>query len=251
MVVKNILSQKHLKSWTSQIHPQTLLAFDFDGTLAPIVKDRRRASLSPITRLLLKRLAKSYLCAVVTGRAVKDVRPKLKGISPLIIVGNHGAEVWSKGQREIHSKNIDRKVQGWKKSLENATRSHRGIDIEDKIYSLSIHYVKAKNKTQACRIILEAASALKGAEIIGGKNVFNIVDPKTPHKGQILLKLMKELKAKQALFVGDDVTDEKVFQLRHQPVISVRVGRSSLTSADWYLLRQSDINRLLRTILAL
>ncbi|MBC7781232.1 MAG: trehalose-phosphatase, partial [Proteobacteria bacterium] len=44
-----------------------LLAFDFDGTLAPIVPDRAAAVMTPTTASLLARVAELYPCAVISG----------------------------------------------------------------------------------------------------------------------------------------------------------------------------------------
>jgi trehalose 6-phosphate phosphatase len=68
-----------------------LLAFDFDGTLAPIVARPDDARISQAVSARLKSLAAQLPVAIVTGRAVADVRGRL-GFEPRFIVGSHGAE---------------------------------------------------------------------------------------------------------------------------------------------------------------
>ena len=59
-----------------------LLAFDFDGTLAPIVTDPDDARIpAPVARRL-DRLASLLPVAIITGRAVADVRERLTGAAP-------------------------------------------------------------------------------------------------------------------------------------------------------------------------
>ncbi|MFN2377480.1 MAG: trehalose-phosphatase, partial [Candidatus Binatia bacterium] len=71
---------------------KVLLAFDFDGTLAPIVADRDAAFLRPTTRELLARVCTLYPCAVITGRGREDVSARLLGMGMKHLVGNHGLE---------------------------------------------------------------------------------------------------------------------------------------------------------------
>src|SRR5262249_18290090 len=68
-----------------------LLAFDFDGTLAPIVAHPNDARVTSAVSERLARLAEIRRVAVITGRSVDDVAPRL-GFEPTYIVGNHGAE---------------------------------------------------------------------------------------------------------------------------------------------------------------
>ena len=69
----------------------TLLAFDFDGTLAPIVPHPDSASTPTSIGLAMKRLCEIATVAIITGRSVQDIRERL-GFTPKYIVGNHGAE---------------------------------------------------------------------------------------------------------------------------------------------------------------
>jgi len=54
-----------------------LLAFDYDGTLAPIVSDPARAAVRTGTRELLTRLRLDTLCVVVSGRPRRDLVRRL------------------------------------------------------------------------------------------------------------------------------------------------------------------------------
>ena len=53
---------------------RVLLAFDYDGTLAPIVSDPKQAAMRATTRALLSEIAKRYPCVVISGRARADAR---------------------------------------------------------------------------------------------------------------------------------------------------------------------------------
>ncbi|HZW76021.1 MAG TPA: trehalose-phosphatase, partial [Caldimonas sp.] len=70
---------------------RTLLSFDIDGTLAPIVERPWDANVPEPVQRVLARLAARTPVAIITGRAVADARTML-GFAPSYLIGNHGAE---------------------------------------------------------------------------------------------------------------------------------------------------------------
>src|ERR1035441_6032607 len=71
---------------------RTLCAFDFDGTLSPIVEHPAQASMRDRTRILLDRLAALYPCVVISGRSRADLLGRLGSVKLASVIGNHGAE---------------------------------------------------------------------------------------------------------------------------------------------------------------
>lgn len=225
--------------------PKVLLAFDFDGTLAPIVADPDRARMRPRTRRLLLRLASRYPCIVLSGRSLEDLRGKLAGTGIVHAVGNHGAEPWG-GARKAR-----RQVARWKAALSRGLASIPGVRIEDKKLSLTVHYRQCRRKAQARAQVLNAVRLLPGARLIGGKQAVSIVPKDAPNKGTALQAELDRLAVDRALFVGDDETDEDVFSLRHGPrLFTIRVGRKHGSRARYFLRNQEDIDELLRLLLA-
>lgn len=88
--------------------------------------------------------------------------------------------------------------------------------------------------------------------MVPGKLVVNVVPERAPNKGDALLELRKAEQADTALYVGDDVTDEDVFEL-DQPgrLLSVRVGESRSSAAAYFLRNQNEMDRLLAKLIAL
>src|SRR5690349_2822264 len=105
---------------------RTLLAFDFDGTLAPIVADRTAAAMRDETRALLRAAALLYPCAVISGRARADVAARLKGVPLAAVVGCHGAEP---GFGPL-DRTLERSVASWRSRLAVALRGCDGIEVE-------------------------------------------------------------------------------------------------------------------------
>jgi trehalose 6-phosphate phosphatase len=120
-----------------------LVGFDFDGTLAPIVAAPERAHMRPVTRRLLKAVAARYPCVVISGRSRDDLVHRLRGIPIVHVSGNHGLEPWAEEPRYI------RQTERWVQQLSPRLAPFSGIVIENKTYSISIHYRAARNKLQA------------------------------------------------------------------------------------------------------
>ena len=90
--MKSILGAEPRRLLSAFAQSRCLLAFDFDGTLAPIVSDPDRAKMRSSTNDLLLELSRLYPCVVISGRSVADVRQRVVGLGLKGIVGNHGIE---------------------------------------------------------------------------------------------------------------------------------------------------------------
>ncbi len=219
---------------------KVLLAFDFDGTLAPIVADREEARMRDSTHRLLKLVASLYPCIVVSGRARADVLRRLDGVRLRLVIGNHGLEPMRA------SGDFARTVRRWVAMLSARLRGLPGVDIEDKRVSLSIHYRRSRRKKQALATIREASAELAGARTIEGKLVVNLLPPNAPHKGLAVQRARDSLCCDTALYVGDDDTDEDVFSLKEPgQLLGIRVGVSSESSAPYFIRGQAQIDTLL------
>jgi len=223
------------------------LVFDFDGTLAPIVRDPDAAAMRPETRALLRKVALRFPCAVISGRARDDVAGRLAGTGVDWIVGNHGAE-W--GWAQLDSISVEALVIEWRDRLVDKLRRVDGVFVEDKRYSLAIHYRRSRAKRRALVAIAEAVSTLPDARVRRGKEVVNVVPRGAPHKGIALQQMRALLRCDTALYVGDDTTDEDVFALDEPgQLVTARVGKSGDSQAAYYLETQREIDTLLRLIL--
>jgi trehalose 6-phosphate phosphatase len=224
-----------------------LVVSDFDGTLAPIVADRDAARMRLRTRNLLRRVCDLYPCAVISGRSRADVTSRLDGLAVRYVIGNHGLE-----PGENLSK-FERLVVDARPALQEALSGQPGVDIEDKRFSLAVHYRRSRRKRDARAAIYRAVQALPRAmRTIPGKLVVNVIPERAPHKGDALLRLRANEGADTAIYVGDDATDEDVFQL-DQPgrLLSIRVGRAEASAAAYYLRTQRDIDTMLSRLAGL
>lgn len=248
-----LFSNNGLRFLESVCFARTLFAFDFDGTLSKIVKNPDDAKINSSTLKLLQKLGKIAPIAVISGRGLSDLKAKFSP-APGFLVGNHGLEGIHSGDQKLET--FHNSCEKWKSHLALALTAKsgglEGIEIEDKIYSIAVHYRKSRTKKMAKSMILDALSDLTpSARIILGKCVVNIIPTGAPHKGIALLELMLKSDTRSALYIGDDDTDEDVFSLADPRLFTIRVGKKNISQAKFYLKHQAEVNPLLETILKL
>lgn len=227
------------------IDRETLLAFDLDGTLAPIVPDPSAIGIPAAIRKAFVGLNARAPVAVITGRSRSDALRHL-GMTPRYLIGNHGAE----GLPGWQTRELDfvRAARGWQDQLEVllAADQASGIDIENKGATLSIHYRHAINIPSAHEAIMNAVGQLTPKpRKISGKFVENLLPESAPDKGAALDLLLRYEDIPKAFFAGDDETDEQVFRLDDPNIFTVRVGRTDGSRARFYLRGQYEVARLL------
>jgi trehalose 6-phosphate phosphatase len=111
-----------------------------------------------------------------------------------------------------------------------------GIFLEDKGATFALHYRNASDQEAAKERILQTIKTLEPPpRWISGKFVENIVPVDAPHKGDALLQLMSHTGCSRAIYVGDDVTDEDVFNLRDDRIFDVKIGAGTGSAARYYL----------------
>ena len=242
--MRNILSPASRGILKEFAWSNVLLALDYDGTLSPLVSNRHRARMRPKTRLLLKESARRFPVIVISGRAQTDVNARLRGLGVQAVIGNHGLEPWHTSDEYVSE------VRRWIPVLSRTFESSPGIEIEDKAYSLAIHYRRARQRRAARELIVETALGLRGVRLILGKHVVNVLPRGAPHKGIALERERSRLGCDTAIYVGDDETDEDVFAL-DQPgrLLSIRVGAKASSSAQYHIPNQRAIDQLLRVLL--
>lgn len=237
----NALSEQGIAALRRFVAADPLLGLDYDGTLAPISDDPSEAHLGDRTRYLLRITALCYPTVVISGRSRHDLQCLMGDVPGLELVGNHGAET----PYEAVEESIAR-VRGWSARLRGRLGQVQGLVIEDKRFSLSIHYRACRPWSSARATVLEAVGDLEGARIVGGKAVVNVVPASAPHKGDALLSACVRRQKTHAIFVGDDETDEDVFRGADPGrLFTIQVGLRPGSNARYFLRDQAQLDRLL------
>ena len=246
--MKHILGPEGRAALQQALSRRALIAFDFDGTIAPIVQRPQDARVPDAVAGCLRLLVRRCPVAVISGRSVDDVVPRL-AFSPRYIVGNHGAEGGGGARAAVGPAALDgarERIAGQANNLAGA-----GISVEDKGLSLALHYRHAPDHDAAQRRIDELQlGQVPGVRCFGGKCVVNVVPISAPDKADALHDLVKQSSAQTAIFVGDDVNDEPIFERAEADWVTVRVGREDPTThARFFLEDQAEIETLLQTLL--
>ncbi|RII30442.1 MAG: trehalose-phosphatase [Geobacter sp.] len=249
MTPSYLLTSNSMVALAEFIAPDTLFAFDLDGTLAPIVEEYSSANVSEPVRAVLVRLTSHARVAVITGRSSKDAQ-KILGFDPHLIIGNHGAE-WPNEYSNTSLQFVQSST-AWQERLSELLAGVPGIEIEFKGESLSLHYRKATDQEGALALIDAAIEKLEPSpKRIGGKLVVNLVPMEAFTKGEALMAAMERFGAERAIYFGDDETDEEVFRLRSVDVFGVHIGSNSQTAASYYLNKQSELLGLLNSMVGM
>lgn len=232
------------------VQPGVLCAFDFDGTLSPIVPQAEQAWLPPVIRQSLRRLTELTQVAVITGRALQDIRERLE-FEPHFVLGNHGMEGlpdWENGAARHRQT-----CREWVRRLQTALQEPSydpAIHIEDKQYSLAVHYRHARDPGQAeAQLAALFRNAFSEARVIPGKCVFNLLPQDAESKGSAMEKLLRLCNAERAIYVGDDITDEDIFRLERPALLSVRIGPWPGSAAPFYLPDSGSMARFLEALI--
>ncbi len=234
-----------------------ILFLDFDGTLTPIVNDPKKAHVNEGMAQALNRLAskKSNQTVIVSGRSLKDLRSRFSN-RHVLFMGNHGLEMTPHMEGMPFPAKLARKHVPFLRILERKLRITfmfwPGVWVEDKKYSLSLHYrnLSKDQFTMFHELILFFQHKFKDGPLVWrhGKRVWEIRPRVDWDKGRAVQFVHKKLKSDFCLILGDDTTDEDMFSRMRDKAYTIRVGRSKRSSADYYLKNTQDVRALLETL---
>jgi len=240
--MRHALSAAGLSRVREWLQERPLLAFDIDGTLAPIVARPWDARVPGAVQRNLAALADWTALAIVTGRSIADARPMLR-FKPRYLIGSHGAE--GVPGFEAATAEFERICRSWIDQLDGPAepwRTMHDVTLEDKSCTLALHYRHAAHPDSVLRRFEERASRLvPPPKLLEGKFVLNLLPAGAPQKGEALPVLLAHSGCGRALYVGDDVSDEAVFRLRSPALLSVRIERRRGSAAELFLKDQAEV----------
>jgi trehalose 6-phosphate phosphatase len=199
---------------------QCALLLDIDGTILDLAPAPQEVWVPADLRNTLSRLETltGGALALVSGRSLHDIDLIFSPLQ-LAAVGGHGAELRVTPGSEVVTRARELNP-AFKRKLATLTELGPGILVEDKGYSLALHYRLAPDQGDALRAAIQniCASVPRGTvEILSGKLVFEIKMAGINKAGAVReLMQYPPFKGRKPIFIGDDTTDEPVFPILSQ-----------------------------------
>ena len=227
-----------------------LLFLDYDGTLVPFAKEPHLAVPTAEVTSILRHLGKTNQCEVVliSGRD-KNILEQWFGSLPIHLVGEHGVWIREKGRGWNLLKPV---TNDWKPKLlpilEMASERLPGSMVEEKEYSLVWHYRNADPEAGPARAKelmddLVNYTANIDVQVLQGHKVVEIKNAGI-HKGTAGLHFVQKYPADFVMAIGDDWTDEDLFNALSKYPYTVRVGIAE-SAAHFNLNDHSEVLTLL------
>jgi trehalose 6-phosphate phosphatase len=221
--------------------PEIALFLDVDGTLLEIAPTPDEVVVGEDLIVLLRALSlrSNGAVAFVSGRSIATLDSLFQ---PLLLptAGLHGFERRSASGAYMR-KPLPSGLRLFKarETLRSLADREPGLLLEDKRFSLALHYRKAPHLEP--RIVEEVTDlvARLGSEfeLLRGRRVVEI-RPAVAHKAAAIAEFMDEppFHGRRPVFLGDDVTDECAFELVNRlGGLSLGVGVTRESSAQAHL----------------
>jgi len=189
---------------------------DIDGTILDIAPTPGAVIVPASLRQTLIRLSRETggALALVSGRSLADIDHLFAPLR-LPAVGGHGAEFRLSANDARETEHAHPLNGALRNRLAELAVGAPGILVEDKGYSLAVHYRLAPEQEGRVKQAVAAIQAdwpKESIEVLPGKSVVEI-KPAGFHKGAAIRELMrhKPFAGRRPVFVGDDITDESAF----------------------------------------
>src|SRR3989344_27455 len=255
--MKNLWNDLDAMSLKLKEKSAKIIMLDFDGTLTPIIKSPEKIILQKETRKLLQDLSrkKGFFIAIISGRSLQDLKGKV-ALKEIIYAGNHGLEGEIYDRKFLYpltKKTL--KIMGLiKKDLETIVRDFEGVFIEDKKLTQSLHFRMLLRKhlplfRKTFNEVIQPFKAAGSISVTSGKKVFDIRPEFIWNKGDFAKLVIKEIAEETktspvVIYIGDDVTDEDVFQIL-EGRITIRVGGVQRSYAKYRLKNTKEVFKFL------
>jgi trehalose 6-phosphate phosphatase len=198
-----------------------LVASDYDGVLSPLVGDPSAAVPEPGAGDALARLAAvpGVTVAIVSGRGVADLQTVSGFSGPFRWVGSHGEEFDGPLAGEL----ADRR-DALARLLEPLVGAVPGARLEIKPASVAVHVRQVPDRAAAAALLEQARTMVDSSLTLKpGKEVLEIAVTDAD-KGRALQRLVADLGAAAAMYLGDDLTDEDAFRALGPDAVTVKIG---------------------------
>ncbi|KAG8373349.1 hypothetical protein BUALT_Bualt11G0015000 [Buddleja alternifolia] len=247
---------------------QIVMFLDYDGTLSPIVDDPDRAFMSGAMRATVRKLARYFPTAIVSGRCRDKVYSFVR-LAELYYAGSHGMDIKgpSKGSKykkgagavlcQPASEYLPMIDEVYKELLE-VTKDTPGAKVENNKFCLSVHFrcVDEKEWIELAKQVGSVLESYPNLRLTEGRKVLEIRPTIKWDKGKALEFLLESLGYANCtdvfpVYIGDDRTDEDAFKVLRErgQGFGILVSKTPKdTNASYSLQEPSEVMAFLRRL---
>ncbi|KAJ8752895.1 hypothetical protein K2173_008630 [Erythroxylum novogranatense] len=255
------------------------LFLDYDGTLSPIVDDPDCAFMSNNMRLSVKKVARYFPTAIISGRS-RDKVYEFVGLTELYYAGSHGMDIIgpvTKSACVAHSNSIRSTDKQGKEvtlfqpaseflpmieevydSLVESTKDIEGAKVENNKFCVSVHYrnVDEKSWMTVAQRVHDVIKEFPRLRLTHGRKVLEVRPMIDWDKGKAVLFVLESLGLSNSddvlpIYVGDDRTDEDAFKVlrERKSGYGIIVSSAPKESNAYYSLRDpSEVMEFLNSL---
>ncbi len=208
-----------------------LIATDFDGTLAPVVRDPDRARPLPEARRALEILARHTPVAIISARDLANLAGHCQ-LTGVLLLGSYGLEPWlqmSTGEPPPAARAPSPELLQLARELSALTAWLDGVQVEVKSLGVAVHYRNSPEPRRVGPIVrrqVEQLSARHRFQVVRGRLVVEARPPRSGNKGTALRLLLDRLQPRGCVYAGDDLGDLPAMRELHS-----RAGQLELAEA--------------------
>jgi trehalose 6-phosphate synthase/phosphatase len=229
------------------------LFLDYDGTLVGFKPNIDEASPDEELYRLITKLSNDdrNQVVIISGRKYETLEQWF-GHMPVDLIAEHGAWKKTYGATWEETPNLSNK---WKENVRPMLESYSdrtpGSFIEEKKYSLAWHYRKVEKglgEQRANELVsnMRYLTREKGLQLLPGNKVVEVKNAEI-NKGKATLDYLYNKEFDFILAMGDDHTDEDIFEAINDIAITIKIG-SSISEATYYLRNVEEARNLLNSL---
>ncbi|KAJ4706221.1 Trehalose 6-phosphate phosphatase [Melia azedarach] len=251
------------------------LFLDYDGTLSPIVDNPDCAFMSDAMRAVVKKVAKYFPTAIISGRS-RDKVFEFVRLTELYYAGSHGMDIMGPVRQSVSKDDPDNirstDEQGKEvtlfqpakeflpmivevfHSLVENTKEIKGVKVENNKFCVSVHYRNVEEKYWAtvAQCVDEILKQYPRLRLTHGRKVLEVRPVINWDKGKAVMFLLESLGLSNCddvlpIYVGDDRTDEDAFKVLREGNCGygILVSSAPKESKAFYSLRDPSEVRIL------
>lgn len=233
-----------------------ILLLDFDGVLSAIAPTPDEATISDGNKGLIDKCSSHFPVVIITGRSLKDIKGKV-GLKKILYVASHGLE-WEENDKcrtKSISHTVINSINLAKEKIKPLINLYPGAVFEDKPFTISTHYRLMSPKLvgafkKEMNFLLEPIIKENKLRLDHNLMTFELRPEVNWDKGDSVLWAESYLNKKigkihMPIYIGDGLTDEDAFTAMKGNGITIRVGKSEKSAANYYLKSQKQVSKFL------